>query len=263
MNRYLAIANTWWQRAFNYRAVVFVYRISDLIEMGMLLILWTALYRTTPVIQGMTEHEMITYVLVGGLFYEITRNFSGDEVDRAISSGSLSSFLVKPMSYFRYYLSMSFGRSMHTALALITRLIILLILHSYLTTSVTLSGVCIIIAMLFLGYLTELFMNYLVGMTAFWTEETAPFYNTYRNLQKFFAGGYFPLVLLPAGLITASYWMPFAYRYFVPMQVFLGKTDVFTGIRGIAIQIVWLFILYGIIQIVWRRGLKKFEAVGR
>lgn len=263
MKRFLAITRVYWQRTLTYRAVVFVYRLSDLIEMGMLLILWHAIYQTRDLVQGMTFNEMITYVLVGGLFWEMTRNFSNDEVDRAIETGRLSAFLVKPMSFFRYYLAMSLGRSMHAVLALSTRIIILFIASSYLTSSLTWqSGVAIAI-MLILGFITELFTNFIVALSAFWTEETDPFHAAYRSLQRFLAGGYFPLSLLPVGLFTATLWLPFAYRFFVPMQIFLGRMTATEAIKGIAIQIGWILLLYGVIQIVWRKGLKKFEGTGR
>jgi len=76
------------------------------------------------------------------------------------------------------------------------------------------------------------------------------------------SGTFFPIVLLPAFLVKASYFLPFIYTIYIPVQLYLGKISFAEGLRGLAIEILWLVVLYGIIKVVWRFGLKKYESVG-
>jgi len=62
--------------------------------------------------------------------------------------------------------------------------------------------------------------------------------------------------------VNVSYFLPFAYTIYVPVQLYLGKISFAEGLRGLAIEILWLVALYIIIKVVWRLGLRKYESVG-
>jgi ABC-2 type transport system permease protein len=79
---------------------------------------------------------------------------------------------------------------------------------------------------------------------------------------NFFSGAYFTLALLPASILKVAMFMPFAYTFYVPTQIYLGKMSISEGWSGLLVSIVWLFVLYVIIKIIWKRGLKKYDSVG-
>lgn len=87
-------------------------------------------------------------------------------------------------------------------------------------------------------------------------------YATVDRLKRFFAGGYFPLSLLPSGFVTVSFFLPFAYSIFVPAQLYLSKISPWIGLQGLGVQLVWILILALIIKLVWFKGLKRYEGVG-
>ena len=99
-------------------------------------------------------------------------------------------------------------------------------------------------------------------MFAFWFEEVDGIQSTVERIRRFFAGGYFPLTLLPLFLSTLSMYLPFAYSFFVPAQLYLKKMSLSEAAHGIGIQFVWILLLSLIIYVVWNRGLKKYEAIG-
>ncbi len=82
------------------------------------------------------------------------------------------------------------------------------------------------------------------------------------RLRRFFAGGYFPLNLLPTWFVTMSFFLPFAYSFFVPAQIFLGRMPLVTAWKGIGIEVMWIGILFIAIKITWHFGIKKYEGVG-
>jgi ABC-2 type transport system permease protein len=104
LRKYLAIINTFWQRALTYRFTVFSYRVGEIIEMVSLIVLWSAIFKNSPVIGGFTYPEMVTYIIIGNLFRTMVRNFLPSVIDRDIREGKLSLYLVKPMAYFEFVL---------------------------------------------------------------------------------------------------------------------------------------------------------------
>jgi len=260
----LVITRSAWIRILNYRFTTLMYRIGEAAEMVVLILMWTAIYAGgSGMIRGFALNEMITYVLIGTLFSVAIRNFLPSFVSRDINEGRLSMFLVKPISYIKYIFFNELGRA---ALAVITSvvvqvLVILFFLDKFVFNTEPLY-LSLIFAMVFLSFIIELLIGFLVGTIAFWTDEVEGMQSTIERIKKFFAGGYFPLSLLPATLASLSMYLPFAYSFFVPAQLYLKKIDLQTGLIGLGVQIIWIILLSLILKIVWKKGLRRYEASG-
>jgi ABC-2 type transport system permease protein len=265
MKKFLAVINAFWQRSFAYRFTIFAYRVGELGEILILVLMWRAIYSGggNAGIKGFSENEMITYVLIGNFFRMIIRNFLSNVIAIDIKEGRLSMYLIRPMRYFHYVLSREVGRILLVSfISLVSQsLLILSFSHTFIWNSdpVIVGLTALMVA---LAFITELFISYLVGLIAFWTDEVDGIYTTVDRLKQFFSGGYFPISLLPATFVRVSFLLPFAYSFFVPAQIYLGKIDPRVGAQGIAVQLVWIVVLYALIRVVWKRGLVKYEGVG-
>jgi ABC-2 type transport system permease protein len=116
--------------------------------------------------------------------------------------------------------------------------------------------------MIICAFIIELLIGFLIGAIAFWTDEVEGMQTTIDRIKRFFFGGYFPLTLLPVSLVTVSKYLPFAYSFFAPAQLYLKKMDLHAGFIGVLIQVGWIVVLSIIVSVVWNRGLKKYEASG-
>lgn len=263
MDKYFTIINVFWQRSMAYRFTVFSYRIGEVVELVVLIIMWTAVFNSSPTIGGFTLKEMTTYLLIGNLFTAIVRNLLSEVVARDIKDGTLSMYLIQPMGYFSYILTKEIGRiSVMTVMSMFSQIFVCIIFFKNIIFNTDLRYLAIIIAMLFLAFFTELLISFLVGLIAFWTSEVDGLYSSIDSLKKFFSGGYFPLSLLPKTFAQTSFILPFAYSFYVPTQLYLKKFDIQTGLKGVGIQLLWVLILLALIHIIWRRGMKKYEGVG-
>lgn len=263
MEKYLAIINTYWQRGIAYRFTIIAFRIGEVAEMLVLILMWTAIYKEQTLIRGFTMEEMITYVLIGNLFHIIVRNFFSDFIASEINEGRLSMFLIKPMSYFRFAFSREIGRnSLPMLMSLATQALVMLFFLDTLVINTDARYLVLIGAMLILAYFAELLLSFLVALVAFWTDEVDGLFRTVERVKRFFSGGYFPLTLLPSVLVQTSFLLPFAYSFFVPAQLYLKKIDLSAGLKGLCVQAIWIVLLYCIVRIVWRRGLRRYEGVG-
>jgi len=263
MQKIWAIISISWQRTLTYRFTVMAYRVGEMLEVLVLVVMWTAIYATAPVIKGFTLPEMVTYVLVGNLINVAVRNFLAENIARNIESGELSMMLIKPISYFRFMMIREIGRDgFATILSVGSQLLIIMFFLDRIIFNTDPLYLAVIGLMVVLALISELLLSYLIGLIAFWTDEVNGIYVTIERLKKFFSGGYFPLSLLPATLLQTSYFLPFAYSYFVPTLLYLKKISLAVALQGLVVQVVWIFLLYTIVNITWKRGLKKYEGVG-
>jgi ABC-2 type transport system permease protein len=261
--KYLAIINTFWQRALSYRFTVFSYRIGEIVEMVSLIVLWGAIFQNSVIIGGFTFEQMVTYIIIGNLFRTMVRNFLPSVIDRDIREGKLSLYLVRPMSYFEFVLVKEVGRiSVATFMSTISQVVVTLFFIKLIIFNFDVIYLLLILIMLILAFLTELLVAYLVGLVAFWTDEAEGLYNSVDNLKRLFSGGYFPLSLLPSIFLNISFLLPFAYSFYIPTQIYLKKISLDQGVKGLVVQLIWIVILGLIIRFVWNKGIKKYEAVG-
>jgi ABC-2 type transport system permease protein len=259
-----AIISTAWQRNLNYRFTVLTYRIGEIAEVIILILMWTAIYSNgTGSIKGFTRDEMITYVLIGNLCAVAVRNFLPSYIARDINEGRLSMFLVRPIPYIKYIFLNELGRAfLSTFISFISQVVITLFFLDKVILNSDLKYLGLVVLMVFFAFIIELLIGFLIGTIAFWTDEIDGIQATIDRVKRFFSGGYFPLTLLPITLSTASMYLPFQYSFFAPAALYLKKMDFQQGVHGVIIQMAWIVLLCIILNFVWKQGLKRYEATG-
>lgn len=260
----LVITRSAWVKVLNYRFTTIMFRVGEITEILVLILMWTAIYASgSGIIKGFTLNEMITYVLIGNLCMVAVRNFLPSFVSRDINEGRLSMFLVKPIPYIKFVFFNELGRAaLAVFVSVMSQFLIILFFLDKFILNKDLLYLLLIFAMVFLSFIIELLIGFLVGTIAFWTDEVDGIQATIDRIKKFFAGGYFPLSLLPVALASLSMYLPFAYSFFVPAQLYLKKIDLHTGLIGLGVQMVWIILLSFILNFVWKKGLRKYEATG-
>jgi ABC-2 type transport system permease protein len=246
-----------------YRFDIIAYRVGDLMEMLIIILMWSAIYNGNTKIGDYTLPEMLTSLIIGNLVAVLLRNFLYEVISKDIKDGLLSAHLLKPIPYFRYIIIREIGRiAMVTMISGATQLVVTIFFIDRIILNNDPVVISVIVLMVVLAFIIEMLVSYLTGLIAFWQDEVNGLHYIILSLRKFFAGGYFPLSLLPAWFVTTSFLLPFAYSFFVPAQLYLGKLSIHAGLKGIAIELVWIVLLYLFIKITWHFGIKKYEGVG-
>lgn len=263
MKKFLTIYTTTIQRALTYRFNIFTYRAGAIVEIVMMILLWSGIYLKQSSVGGYSATEMITYILIGNIFATLTRNFLAENIARDIKDGTLSAFLVKPTSYLYYIFCREIGRiTLPFLAAMLMQTVVMIVFRGYMAVNTDFTVYLVLVPMLALAFLFELLLAFLFGLAAFWTDEVDGIYASASIVKKFFSGSYFPLSLLPPAFATLTIILPYAYSFYVPAQIYLNRISLLEGIKGMLLQITWIIILSIIVQIVWRRGIKKYEGIG-
>jgi ABC-2 type transport system permease protein len=263
MKKYLLIISNEIQRQFTFRASILSYVGGNFIELFISIVLWTAIYKSRPFVQGFSRPEMISYVVVGWYFMMLSTNYWFEEIIAwHIREGRLAGFLTKPQSYLRYIFALSLGRiTIALAVSILQGIAYILLFRGKMVFSDDWRVYVILAAMLVFAYLIRFFLAVIAGLMGFWILEVDGAYYAFEVIVKFLSGSYFPLSLFPL-LLKVSVFFPFMYTLYFPAMVFLGKASLSDGVKGLFIQIAWTAFLYLIIKAIWSRGIRRFEAVG-
>ena len=106
-------------------------------------------------------------------------------------------------------------------------------------------------------------IDMIIGFSEFWIlYSDASIRFVFNTIISFFAGTLIPLIFLPQYIQTIGDWLPFKYAGYFIINSFIGRLNYLEILAGIGIQFIWTTILIGVVTIIWRRGLKKYEAVG-
>jgi ABC-2 type transport system permease protein len=112
------------------------------------------------------------------------------------------------------------------------------------------------------GVLLHFHMEYLLGLTAFWTDQSLAFESFYFMLFYLLGGLVVPVELFPAMAGDLIRYLPFPYIFGLPTEIALGALTGDNLIRALLTQSAWLAVLAVAGQIVWRRGLRRYGAAG-
>jgi ABC-2 type transport system permease protein len=253
-----------WGRQMTYRINQFAYRIGNIFEILIQIVIWTAIFQKSAVIKGYTYQEMMTYIIIGWLITFLMANFGFENfISEQIHEGYLSNLLVKPIDYINYIITLSIARASFTIfVALLVNILLVIIFRNSFVFSKNIFVWMILLAMIFFGYFIKLFVSILIGFLSFWTTDNSGIFYSINTFSKFLSGTYFPINILPVAFLNFSLALPFIYTFYFPSQLYLGKISVIEGLRGLGVEILWAAALYLAVKFVWKMGLKKYESVG-
>ena len=97
---------------------------------------------------------------------------------------------------------------------------------------------------------------------AFFTESSIGVFEIWLGVFAVLSGYLVPLELLPRWLATIADVLPFRYMLGFPVEMLIGMSDRAAALRGLEAQWGLVAILFALAAVVWRAGLRRFEAFG-
>ncbi|MNC13930.1 hypothetical protein D3C75_616910 [compost metagenome] len=102
----------------------------------------------------------------------------------------------------------------------------------------------------------------MISLFVFWITEVTSLFLLKDILLDLASGRVFPLDLFPGSLLNAFSVLSFMYCTYFPAVMVSKGLSAAELYRGLGIQLVWILLLYGLIKIIWRLGLKKYVGTG-
>jgi ABC-2 type transport system permease protein len=267
MKRYLTVFRISLQQEFVYRANFVMWRLRNILQFLLIFFLWDSIYaQPQREVFGYDKAKILTYIFALLLVRAFVLSARGIEVGGEIANGSFTNYLLKPISYIKYWLVRDLSsKALNMLFATLEfGLLYLLIKPSFFlqTNPVFVLGFLISVAIAMLIYFLLLFV---VSMPSFWYPEGAWGFQFLLTavFVEFLSGAIFPLDVLPQNIQKLINLTPFPYLIFYPIQIYLGRVDRAMFIKGFAISAIWLLLLLYILKILWNRGLKVYQSYGR
>jgi ABC-2 type transport system permease protein len=267
MKKYWSVFKISFQQEFVYRLNFIMWRVRNIMQIFLVFFLWDAVFSNpNRVVFGYDRAKILTYVF--GLLIVRAFVLSTRAVDVAgeISSGDLSNYLIKPVSYFRYWLTRDISsKSLNLFFAVAEAILLYFLLKPPFFVQANLWYLTGFIASLVLAMLIFFVLLFLTSTIPFWMPESAwgAQFLVIAIITEFLSGALFPLDVLPSVVQNVLSFTPFPYLIFFPLQVYLGKIDTLAIIKGLSISLFWAVALWFILKAVWSRGLKVYQAHGR
>lgn len=267
MDKYYKIGKISLKQEFAYKINFVMWRVRNILQILLVYFLWDSVFSnsSTPVF-GYDRPKMLTYV-IGLLFVRaFVLSAKAMEVAGEISRGDLNNYSVKPVNYFKYWLSRDIASKL---LNLIFALFEIFLVFIFLKPDFYFQANPLLLTLFVVSLLMAVFLYFLlifmVSLIPFWAPEIAwggHFLITVVILE-FLSGAIFPLDILPSGIMKIVNFTPFPYLIFFPIQIYIGKIEAPAIFQGILVVGIWIIIFYWLLKVLWRKGLKVYEAYGR
>lgn len=264
MRAYLIVARNTWDEIFTYRLNFVMWRVRVVLQFLTIYILWVGLSSNQQVLFGYSKSLILTYILGTSFLSAIVLSSRTQEIGENINSGDLSTFLIKPFDYFKYWFARDLGdKAMNIFFAIFEFAILFLLLKPPLFVQTDPIYLALTLLAIILATLLYFFFGSLLGMIGFWSPEIwAPRFLSYI-LVFFFAGGLFPLDIFPKAVYEVIRLLPFSYLLYFPLKIYLGQLSINEIIFGLLTSLTWILVFFLTVQFIWKKGLKRFGAEGR
>ncbi|OGG93253.1 MAG: hypothetical protein A2527_13465 [Candidatus Lambdaproteobacteria bacterium RIFOXYD2_FULL_50_16] len=251
-----------WSNLLVYRVNFILQSIAPLFVFLLVkLSLWYRIYEGQPgLIGGYSFGQMAAYhlwVMITGL---LVFNGNSQRISEDIRLGRITSYLIYPFSLWEFHGAGFLARTLlQTGIAIFTIFAALALLGGRLE-SPSFGPFVLGLLLAILGGVFWFWINYWVGLVAFWLEETWTLMVMLQIVTYFLSGAIIPLELYPEWLRTILLYSPFPYIAYGPAQLMMGNLE---GVgRAFLVLGFWALVASWFAQWVWRRGLRLYTAAG-
>lgn len=265
MRKYWVVFTNTLQKALVYRARTFTWAFINTAQPLIMIAVWVQYYQSGRTLNGQSLDEIIGYYLLV-IFMGMWTSKMNEHVDEDIRDGNLSNYVIKPFNYSAFRIAWESGWYVVKTVPFIIPLMVVLYhyaqpaFHNLIDTHVF--GVFARLGVFVLGYLISFYLSMIVGATSFFITDSGGITHVYRMLGELVTGKVLPLSLFPPLLLGVINSTPFPYTLSFPVRVLAGQATRMETVVGLGIQIIWLSILYLVFTALWKKGIKKFSAVG-
>jgi ABC-2 type transport system permease protein len=194
-------------------------------------LIWTAVYSDRSVLQGIDLRQMLIYFGATTLIGYMTMDFADWNLQMLVRTGRFLTFMLRPIHHRFFALSQKIG---HRILGFLFEALPCLLIFQFLfrINLVPQRFGWTAISILF-AFLMNFYVNYSIGLAAFWLTQSAGLRRVYQALAALFSGALVPLVLFPTFCQKILFFLPFQYVSYVPAMVWIGHYE----LAGITLSI--------------------------
>ena len=253
MKKYLAIFQTTLINSLAYPGELIGRSLMILPFMWIFYQLWNVTFAASGsiTINGLTLHDTMWYLMMAETI-ELSRPRIARTIAENVKDGSIAYLLNKPYDFMIYQFSVSMGETIFRALmtAIFGGAMVWWLagpppdLRSWPLTLIAVLG----------AWVLSFLVNGMIGLTAFISEEVAPYEWIYQKFAFIFGGLLIPLDFYPQWLQNTAFALPFPAMLYGPSRLFVSPdTNMSASVLGQ--QVIWILVLGVLLVFAYRRGI--------
>ncbi|NCC31146.1 MAG: ABC transporter permease [Chloroflexia bacterium] len=262
LDYYWTMARTAIITQFQYRTANYFYMIGMIAEPVIYLVVWSTIASAQGgEVGGFTPGAFAAYYIVWTLVRNMNIVFTPYGWEWRIKRGELSAALLRPIHPLHQDLAY-FGGWKLVVIVLWLPIAAILALIFQPTLNPTPLEIGVFAIAIWGAYLIRSMFLWLLGMITFWTTRVSALYELYFAVELLLSGRLVPMSLLPPWARDLALFMPFQWTFGFPIEALVGTLSTRELLTGLAIQALWILIGLGLVQLVWRAGVRRYGAVG-
>jgi ABC-2 type transport system permease protein len=264
MSLYLTLFRIGVQDAIQYRIEGVIWFLFDVVPPVMMLFFWTVAYQDTELVAGYRLPEMLAYTLGVLVLRNLVTVHAEWEVEYEVRQGTLSNYLVRPVSPWTIWFFNQLGWRLWRTLLVspILAVAVLVLAPSLELPALDAMQTAAFLASLLLAYVVCFLFKLVLGFTAFWLTNIQAVISLSDVLVYLFGGILIPIQLMPSALQQFALLLPLQSIFAFPLSVMLGRAQGMDMLIGLTGQVTWCALLWMLATLMWRIGLRRYEAVG-
>jgi ABC-2 type transport system permease protein len=245
-----------------YPAAMFIWIAGVILEPVLYMAVWRVAASTQPgaTVGGLSQNSIASYYVVFLLVNFISFTWFFTRMEDRVRMGSFSVLLMRPVHPLNRDIAENLTYKLVTSAATVPA-VILLVYGFSIDLHLTLVNTLLFVPSLVLATAMRFVFEWTLALSAMWIVRVEAIGRIYGFVMHFLGGFAAPLALLPAGLATVAYWLPFPWMVAFPVTVALGGHSHREVLLGLLAQVGWLVVGGLLLRVVWRAGARHYAAV--
>ena len=247
---------------FQYRAAMVIWLIGRVVEALVFLSVWTAVAHSQGGrVGGFEIGDFAAYYITMMMVGHLTFTWFMFEFEYRVRTGAFSPLLLQPLHPIHRDIATNISYKFMTLVVMMptAALMVWAFEPIFRTPGWALLAFVPVIA---LAFLMRFFVEWALALVALWTTRTAAANQVYFAALLFLSGQMAPLELMPGWVQTLAAVLPFRWMLAFPVELLLGRLTPAETMVGMAAQTAWLGLGWGLMALVWSRGVRRYAAVG-
>lgn len=232
---------------------------SSLWQICLYVFVYKAAFKGAPTLNGAPYADVVTYMVIVTALYN-TPAFNSIKLSVLVNRGKMHYELLKPYSY---PIKTLVEAAADLCVSLFLNLLPLLIfcgLTMQMRGPENLTYAILYLISAIFGVFVIWGIQMVLQMLGFWYSEVMHIVRCMSTVNYVLCGVIIPYWFMPKQLVRVLMCTPFAYIWFWPIQIYMGKVSIASAAMGMLAQLMWAFLLYLLAGKLYAMGVRSLQA---
>lgn len=235
--------------------------VSSVIRLMIIYYFWTAVYENKSQIKGMPLDIMLTYIFIATLLVSFVFG-GGTQLAGKIKDGSIAIELMRPYDPVKKILALDLGNKVTVFFRDALPIIIIAYVFIDINNPENFITFLYFVVSGILGVTIGKFFDLIMGICAFWTTNDWGLRLLKGAIINFFSGALIPITFFPEWLYQWAGYLPFSSMIYIPSAIYTGSIVGKEMYLAIAMQFMWVAVLYLVAKCLWMLAIRKITIFG-